>query len=203
MLVVVLNALKAFEGLIWHVAPVGARATSIARHQRALGRFPGLVQGELLGRQTVTSGEIQCYGDIGVLNREAASQLAQLWQRSTAGTDSMLAFFRSADRRVRDQWQVALLGALRAWAGRQVSNPGPHEVDTKRSILQNLVRNVIEADGLLTLLADIEESGRVLVIVGREGTCREVASTIDATGTIEWLPAPSALGRLEWLPWLT
>jgi hypothetical protein len=203
MLGVVLNALRAFEGLIWHVAPVAARATSIASHQRALGRYPGLVQGDLLGRQTVTLSETHWYGDIGVLNPEAAPQLAQLWQRSTAATDSMLAFFRSRDARVRHQWQVALLGALWAWARRQASKPDRQEVDSRRSILQNLVRDVIDADGLLALLADIEESGRIMVLIGREGTCQEVASTIDATGTIEWLPAPSALGRLEWLPWLT
>jgi hypothetical protein len=203
MLSVMFDAARPLEGIVWHVAAGAPRMPSIAGHQRALGRYPGLVRGDLISTQTVIVETTTWYGDIGIVNPDAPRQLASLWQRSTAATDSLVAFFRSPTARARKRWQVSVLGALWSWAVRQGPDPASARTDTQRRVLSSLVHDVLELDGILALIADVEESGRILILVARKDTCTDFASRIDTSAKVVWLSAPSDIGRVEWLPWLT
>jgi hypothetical protein len=199
----VLAALREFRGVIWHAESRGETSPRIFAHQRALGPFTGLAAKTLIAKQTIEVNDEVSYGDVGWLNHGAAPQLERLYNRSTATIDSLVAFFRNPDLATLKRWNVALIGALWAWARSLSSTHRRRPSDSDHVVLKRLLQMALEENGVLALLADVEGAGRVLLLVGRRDTCRELTSRLKPQEPIDWLDSVDAIGRSQWIPWLT
>jgi hypothetical protein len=162
-----------------------------------------LVVGDPLVRQTVRFGRETWYADAGWLNEEAHLILEHFCGRSTAPSDSICVFFRDPSGKVLERWSSSLLGAFWAWARRLTAGSERTAADSEIFVLDRLIRFVLEVDGIMVLLADIESAGRVLVLVGRESTCKEITRQLGVQADIDWLASLDDIGRPQWVAWMT
>jgi hypothetical protein len=194
----VLHALDDLNGVVWHVSDGGSRSPVIKERQRAFGPHPGVLDGEPVVSETIDLGGRRVYADTGWMNPHGTEELARLLTRSTAPLDVSVAFFRSKSSTLTARWSAALLGLLWIWIRRTVKAPEVSIPGLASTVLALLVRDALELDGVVALLVDSEDAGRLLVLVTNEVRAHALRDQLDSGSTINWVDNAADMGRPQW-----